>query len=243
MIDVAVRSSLSQMVWRATGCPENKYEAVSTTDQNCATCCVALNGSGVYVEDINNVTFTQQSDFFRFGNHVCPGCAWLYADPKRAHRGVLATSAEVYWPMISAESAANQGRLSWLDALRALQGLPQETVIAGVLTTDPKPRKWPRAELGTRAEMMLLVHNPDWDISGNVHFDLDRCLEIADFCGEVLDAGWSKARIRTGLYLDYARAAKAMDRTAAWEARLVKLRLDPAFVPALLVATKNKKRE
>ena len=58
-------------------------------------------------------------------------------------RASLVTPDDVVWPG-GPVSPPSRRRST------ALRDLPPDTPIGGVLTTDPKPRKWPRAEVGTR---------------------------------------------------------------------------------------------
>lgn len=131
-------STSPQLIWRNAGEPGHKY-AEEVHDGVCATCAAGI-GVGVDTEQINNPTFSNHAEFFKFGTHVCRACAWLYGDPKRTHRNVLAVGGDLWWPMISAESAT-EDRPSWLELFGRLKNLPPETPMCGVLTTDPKPRE------------------------------------------------------------------------------------------------------
>ncbi len=98
--------SAPQHLWYAAGRPEGKWVLEPVTGV-CSTCAAPLT-EGVQTAVINNPTFAQHADFFRFGTHCCGACAWLYSDPKRTHRNVLAVGDTLRWPKIVAEPGRPQ---------------------------------------------------------------------------------------------------------------------------------------
>src|SRR5581483_8085406 len=137
------------LLWRAAGEPPAKWPLESASGV-CATCGDSL-GAGIPVEAIAGETFAMHADYLRYGTHVCPACGWLYSDAKQHHRNVL-------------EVAATQA---------------PDTVLSGVLTTDPKPRCWPRARLASVGRFGLYVHAPDWDTSQYVGAPLADVLTVS----------------------------------------------------------------
>lgn len=234
--------SASQLIWRNADESGHKYHEESYGGP-CATCS-AYTEIGIGTEQINNKTFSNHSEFFKFGNHVCPACAWLYGDPKRAHRNVLAVGDELWWPMIGVDSATYE-RPSWLDLLRDLPDrFDGDEPQCGVLTTDPKPRNWPRMALGTSRHLSLYVHAPDYDTATVVHLD---ALKLRDeFFPPIRKAqlaAFSKKRIYHGLLSDFAKTKKDPEGAMRLEMELRKLRRWPEFVPALLISGLTKEEK
>lgn len=185
------------------------------------------------------------ADIFRFrGRHVCPACAWLFAAGKGAPGNFVVAGASMEYVVISLESVVETKR-PWLAVLRDLAQLPPDTPTTGVMTTDVKPRLWPRMRLSTVGAFGLFLHVPDYDISEWRAFDLNECLRIIQLLREPLLAGFAKASLYHGLWRDYARASKRPGDVMAWEAQLVHLRHSAAFLPALIAAgvTKGEKAD
>ena len=234
--------SAPQLIWRNSKEPAHKY-VEEDTEGYCATCAAPIS-TGVGTEQINNPTFANHSEFFKFGTHVCRACAWLYGDPKRTHRNVLAVGDELWWPMISRESATEE-RPSWMELFRRLENLPPETPMCGVLTTDPKPRNWPRMRLSTAQNPGLYIHAPDYDIAVFRVLDIATVLGISMHVRTALLAGFSKLDIYHGLTRNYKRFVKSYREVRYTESALKQYREMPEFVPALLVTqiTKEEKDE
>lgn len=236
--------SAPHLIWRAAGEPAHKY-AEEAYAGPCATCGASCAGAGVNTEEVNSPTFANHAEFFKFGSHVCRACAWLYGDPKRTHRNVLCVGDELWWPMISAESATEE-RPSWSDLFFQIYSQPEWTPDApfcGVLTTDPKPRNWPRMRLCTVTRPGLYVHAPDYDVSEYRTFDAQSLIGIEDAVREALLLGFSKQRIYTGLLSDYAKAKKNMKEVMKLEEEFREYRKTPEFVPALLIAQVTKEEK
>lgn len=226
--------SAPQLLWTNAGRPPHKYEE-EPYGGPCATC-----GSdtehGVPTEEVNNPTFSNHADFFRYGTHVCRACAWLYGDPKRAHRNVLAVGEDLFWPMLSLDSATEE-RPSWLELFRRLQeDYPQDASLCGVLTTDPKPRNWPKMRLSQVSTPALYVHAPDYDVSEVRELDVATLFACENKIREALALGFSKARIHSGLFGDYARTRRNLREVVALERELRECRRRQEFVPALLIS-------
>lgn len=237
MYDVS-HMTASSLLWQSAGQPQSKWGSVPCSGF-CATCGLAIT-AGISVDSIVSVSFSAHADYLRFGSHVCEACAWLYAFPKENHRNVLAMEGHpIVWPMISHDSATSV-RPSWYDVLHQVSRLPHETTLAGVLTTDPKPRFWPRTKVATVGQFGVYVHCPDYDLSTFLSFSLASALAIATLCCEVLALGYSKRSLYCGLWRDYERLKQYGERVAVYEAQLVTLRRSPAFIPALLIAGHKK---
>lgn len=245
--------SAPELVWEALGrpVPEGKtgsgyrFEAVAPAEgggsARCATCGVPI-GTGVPVrprrgvKGIDNPTFFGHAEYFRYGSHVCPACAFFYGDPKRTHRSVAAIGDRGFWPVFSAKSATAE-RPRWRQVLGMIARVPAATPLAGVLTTDPKIRLWPRMELGTAARPALYVHAPDYDWSRSTAFDLRRTAEAM----ALVDRGLALGAPRAALWAGLVGAAKVADRhgvgaVLALEAAIAPWRGSPELVVALLAA-------
>lgn len=240
--DSTKEAGAPQLVWRNAGEPGHKYTEESYNGP-CATC-AATCGVGVSTNHVNNPTFSNHAEFFKFGTHVCRACAWLYGDPKRAHRNVLAAGDELWWPMISVESATEE-RPSWLELFRRLEDMDSELPLCGVLTTDPKPRNWPRMQLSTAGAPGLYIHSPDYDIAEFRTLDTKTLLAISSVVRSALLMGFSKLDCNHGLTRNYKRFVKNYGEAKDVEDALKQCRSAPEFVPALLITqiTKEEKSE
>ncbi len=230
-------------IWNAAGRPSHPYKEESGLQACCATCGERMD-TGVPLKEVETPTMSNHGDFFRFGTHVCAACAWLFAIGKGRPGNFLACGDNIEYLVISQESVVADKR-PWLAALREAARRPPSTVVTGILTTDVKPRLWPRARLATVGSFGLYVHAPDYDISEWRTFDITACLRAIDAMLPPLKAGFAKASIYYGLYRDYARAAGNLKQTNEWERPLAVHRRFPHFLPALMVAgiTREEKRD
>lgn len=226
--------SASHLAWTAAGGPAHKYrEQPGAT--HCATCAAAIE-SGVPLAQIDAPAMSNHGDYFRFGGgYVCPACAWLFGMGKSRPGNYIAIPGRYEEAVISLESVVESKR-PWLAILRELAEQPGDTPACGVLTTDVKPRLWPRVRLATVGAFGLYVHAPDYDVSEYREFSLADTLAIVEALLPPLRAGFAKASCYFGLARDYARFSVDPGAAAAWEMTLAPLRSYPAFVPALIVA-------
>lgn len=235
--------SASQHTWTAAGSPAHPYtEEHSAT--LCATCAAPIT-SGVPLAQIETPTTANHADYFRFGSkHVCQACAWLYAAGKGRPGNYIATTGRMEYAVISLESVVTDKR-PWIEVLADVAAMPPETPVAGVMTTDVKPRLWPRVRLATCGNFGLYVHAPDYDVSEWRGFSLAACLDLIGIMVKPLAAGYAKASLYHGLLRDYARASRDPARALAWDATLAPHRSQPHFLPALIAAgvTKETKQD
>lgn len=225
----------SHIWYEAAGCPVQP-NPVDRRENDCCASCGGAMSCGVASAHFVGPAFSSHADFLRgYSTHVCLPCAWMYAFPKITHRNLIAVPGRIWWPMIGYDSATME-RPQWLTVLREIADLPLDTPVAGVLTSDPKPRLWPRAELCTVGAFGLYVHCPDYDLSKFSRFDLAACIVAAETISRALAAGWSKRLVWSGLFADYRRAGKDPVGTAKLETIFQKLRPLPEFLPALLIA-------
>lgn len=226
-----------QLAWTAAGCPRpNEKYALSPHRGICSTCGAAVDGEAVAIDEIDSKAFSNHAESFRFGgSHVCLGCGWMYGMGKGKPGNYIAVPGRFEQAVISLESVVEDKR-PWLTVIRELAGLPLDTPVNAVLTTDVKIRLWPRSRLSTVGRFGLYVHCPDYDISQHIDCDLDDLLRIIDLMLPALAAGFAKASVWYGLFRDHARMTKHLERAFEWEAQLAPLRKHPAFLPALLMA-------
>lgn len=235
--------SPSRLAWRAAGCPIPPY--LVTDDTGSCSVCGQCISRGIALREIETPTMGAHADIFRFGSqHVCEACAWLFAAGKGAPGNFIVAGDHLEYTVISLESVVAAKR-PWLAVLRDLIQLPADTQITGVMTTDVKPRLWPRMRLASVGAFGLYLHAGDYDVSEWREFNLAECLVITEALIPPLTAGFAKASLYFGLFRDHARASKRLGEVYAWEQILQPLRRSAAFLPALIAAgvTKGEKQD
>ena len=220
--------------WTAAGSPEHPYtqEVCGTV---CATCAAPIR-QGIPLTQIETPTTANHADYFRFGSkHVCPACGWMFAVGKGRPGNYIATPGAMEYAVISLESVVTDKR-PWIEVLADIAVMPGETPVAGVMTTDVKPRLWPRVRLATVARFGLYVHVGDYDISEYREFSLSACIDLIGKMIAPLTAGYAKASLYHGLLRDHARSSRDLARALEWDAQLATHRNQPHFLPALIAA-------
>lgn len=239
-------ASAPDLLWRNSGEPPHKYRE-EAAEGPCATCAAPLDGHGIPTREVNSPTFSNHAEFFRYSAHVCRACAWLYGIGKGRPGNVLAVGNRILHPMISLESAEKEGRPSWQEILPCLdlwtdpmlgdlQDIPEDAPFCGVLTTDPKPRLWPRMRLSTARSPALYVHAPDYGASEIRALDVGGLSRCWDLVVAALEMGFSKRAIYRGLPSDYARMKRRLEEAMGLEGKLREYRQRPEFVPALVIS-------
>lgn len=219
----------TQLCYQEAGCPP--LESLQTTDAYCATCGQHTR-QAVNQNDINNPTFSQHGDFLK-GEWVCPACAFMYRQGKARPGNYLAIDGHGFnYLAISADS----DKKSWSDMLGELVALPKQTKVTGVLTTDVKPRLFPRTQLATVGDFGLYIHAGDYDVSEYREFDLVECIQAIELINEALSLKFTKGSIASNLFDYFKIATKDFAVTQDLELRLSKIRNNPAFIPALIIA-------
>lgn len=204
----------------------------------CATCAGEMS-EGMPVSEVLNETFSQHADYIKWGTHVCPACAWFYTDPKSHHRAFIAAGNVFLWPVLG-EASATEDRPLWRDALRMISSLPPNTPAVALLTTDPKPRLWPRVQLGTVSALRMYVHSADDDFSSTVDVSVGELVRVSGIVERALSAGFSKSTIRRGLMTDHKQAGKNISASLDLERELSCVRNSPIFIPSVLIAVSKK---
>lgn len=229
--------SAPKLCWDASGNPDiHKKFKTEQALTVCATCGDSIDGKAVTVSSIDNNAFSERHESFKYRSpHVCLPCAWLYGAGRSKPGNFFCTPSVFEQTVISLESVVEDKR-PWLHVLRDAARLPADTPCTGVLTTDVKPRLWPRAQLASIGSFGLFVHAPDYDTSRWVGLDLHEMLHIADTVIPALQMGFAKASLYHGLLRDYQRFSKKPDDALAMEQAIQPLRSSPAFLPAILVA-------
>lgn len=233
--------SASKLCWEASGRPDiHKKFKTERALTACATCGDPIDGKAVTVSSIDNNAFSERHESFRYkSGHSCMACAWLYGAGPSKPGNFFCVPAAFEQTVISLESVVEDKR-PWLHVLREAASLPADTPCTGVLTTDVKPRLWPRAQLASIGNFGLFVHAPDYDTSQWVGLDLHELLHIAGTVIPALRLGFAKASLYHGLLRDYQRFSKKPDEALELELAIQPLRKSPAFLPAILVAGATK---
>lgn len=182
----------------------------------------------------SNVTaaFTLASDL------ICPHCceAWnagTKGPAKAFNRAFLATSRQILFPVISAESETPE-RPTWADTLRyADPDLPR----VALLTTDPKKRIWPFTRVSVGDSCWLYLHDPARGVSGNRIISLAQLRRTLNLIESVYSNGFTKTHINQSLFLAQSLIPKlGLSSITAMERDLAEHRSLPEFLPALIVA-------
>lgn len=239
-----------QIAWRAAGQPAPQrlvsraaglgdlplVEAVGP-----CTCCGARDPQGVATDVLLNATFSNHADFLRHGTrHFCRACAWLMGQPKTLHRAMIAAGDMLLFPL-RADSVTSTERPLWRDALRAVAGMPSDTPMAGVMTTDPKGRLWPRMPAASVGRPGLYLHWPERDVSAPVRWDWATLWADMSLVEEALSLGFARQRVLTCLYGDHARTMRSPAEAARLEAALAPRRADPSLLVATLATPAPRK--
>lgn len=235
--------SATTHTWTAAGSPQHPYSH-EACDTVCATCAATIT-SGVPLTQIETPTTANHADYFRFGSkHVCHACAWMFAAGKGRPGNYIATPGSMEYTVISLESVVEDKR-PWIEVLADIAAMPPETPVAGVMTTDVKPRLWPRVRLATVARFGLYLHVGDYDVSEWREFSLPACIDLIGKMIAPLTAGYAKASLYHGLFRDHARCSREPARALEWDAQLAHHRSQPHFLPALIAAgvTKESKQD
>lgn len=204
-----------------------QIDDLQETDSHCATC-----GShctqAVNQKDINNPTFSQHGDFLK-GEWICPACAFMYRQGKAKPGNYLAVqNGDLHYLSIS-----GTGKTSWREIVPQLTQKDPNTLVAGVLTTDVKPRLFPRTQLATIGDFGLYIHATEYDISEYREFDLTDLMTLIEQIETILSHKFTKTSILQGLFTYHKIAVKDPMLTA----ELDKIeRTNPAFIPALIIA-------
>jgi hypothetical protein len=229
--------------WMAAGSPEHPY-AQEACDTVCATCAEPI-VCGIQLAQIETPSTANHADYFRFGSkHVCPACGWMFSAGKGRPGNYIATPGAMEYTVISLESVVTDKR-PWIEVLADIAAMLPETSVAGVMTTDVKPRLWPRVRLATVGRFGLYLHAPDYDTSEWREFGLANCIDLICKMLPPLNAGYAKASLYHGLLRDYARTSRNPAHALEWDAQLAPHRNQPHFLPALIAAgvTKESKQD
>jgi len=220
--------------WVAAGKPIHQYteDACSTV---CATCAMQII-HGVPLSQIETPTTANHADYFRYGSkYVCSACAWLFGAGKGKPGNYIATPNCMEYAVISLDSVVENKR-PWIVILKDIAAMPNDTPVAGVMTTDVKPRLWPKTRIATVGRFGLYIHSADYDVSEYREFDLSACVSLIDTMCEPLANGYAKTSLYHGLFRDYARTVRDTVAAIAWEAEILPHRNKPHFLPALIAA-------
>lgn len=184
----------------------------------------------------------------------------LWKEPKVWARSVLATPGRVLFPTIAQGGDRGQvtgdsknsitsnllpvtsHRPTWRDALRQLD-ISLERVC--ILTTDPKKRIWPFAQISQGETIKMYLHDPSRGISENRSLNYYTLLNTLSKIEDIYTTyGFSKGAIASSLISDFKTAQKVgIEHTMNLDEILSEIRELPEFTPALIIAQKIGDRE
>ena len=235
--------SASMHTWMAAGSPEHPYRQ-EDCKAVCATCADVIQ-QGIRLREIETPSTANHADYFRFGSqHVCVACAWLFSAGKGRPGNYIATPGRMEYTVISLDSVVLDKR-PWIEVLPEIAKLPPSTPVAAVMTTDVKPRLWPRVRLTTVERFGLYLHVGDYDVSEWREFNLSACLDLIEHMILPLKAGYAKSSLYHGLFRDHGRSHRDPAAAMLWDGELAHHRHQPHFLPALIAAgiTKESKQD
>ena len=164
---------------------------------------------------------------------ICCHCADTWQQTKRNGRALLATKEDILFPTITLDKKSD--RPMWRDVFRAF---PKQERIC-ILTTDPKRRIWPLARVSAGDTLSLLLNDPSRGLFGNRNVSITQLVEILDLIEEIYSAGFSKQAIENSLISGSKSVNCSITLIVEWEGQLSKIRTQPEFIPALIIAQKN----
>lgn len=232
MATLALPRSPSEHLWCAAGSPMPSWPIVAVDPVPCATCGVETT-RGVLRSALVSKTFSRAPEFLRFSNTICVSCAWMYDDPKRKHRSVLAIGNQIWWPAMGLQSASID-RPTWGAVIAILERAPAGEPVTALMTTNPKPRLWPFAHVASTSRCGMYLHAPEYDVSGYIDIDRHRLAEAYRHVCDDLAAGYTKRAIMYGIPMH--TAFRGDRRGFARESELQEMRRQAEFLPALLAA-------
>lgn len=206
---------------------------------------------GYAVMDVTTSATTEFMDQF----HGCPD-GWIADTTARCYRSkapddraplgriALATIAfadGALWNPVINLASATPTRPTWRDLVRALWPARAGQQCVMILTTDPKKRLWPRAQVGVLgAHTPVLVHDNEIGVSRILWVDWPQLLTALDMVEQVYRAGFSKPAIRESLWLGrQAVQHNGILATRRLEEHLAAWRACSEFTIAVLIAQKE----
>lgn len=198
--------SAPQLLHAALGHPAPKWP-LEPHEGRCLTCGEPITEGVEFERRINLKTFSNHTVLTRWGTHACAACAWLYSDAKSKHKAWAVAGSQAWWPVINTASVTPE-RPQWLTVLEAIAGMPPETPVALLLTTDPKPRLWHNVIVTSPTNPLAYLHNPDLDVSDNVRLDLPETIRLTRLVAHAQALGFSKISAYHGLTREYPRLLK-----------------------------------
>lgn len=160
----------------------------------------------------------------------------LWKEPKMWAKSILATAGQVLFPTITA--GEDDTRPTWRNALQKLD-ISQERVC--ILTTDPKKRIWPFAQISQGKTIKMYLHDPSRGISENRTLDYYTLLNTLSKIEEIYTTyGFSKKAIASSLIPDFKTTKEVgIEHTLNLDEMLNEIREIPEFTPALIIAQKH----
>lgn len=169
-------------------------------------------------------------------DEICAHCAALWAEPKVYARSIWVTTKGVQFPMISPDPEGK--RPTWRNVIQSCE-ITQERV--AILSTDPKKRVWPYAQISQGETLSLYLHDPSRGISENRSLNIYQLQKQLTWIEDKMTTyEFSKVSISDTLLKDLKTAQKiGVEHCMVLEQTAQAMRSTPEFIPALIIAQKQ----
>lgn len=135
----------------------------------------------------------------------------------------------LYKPMVSPESALEQGRIAWRDVIHEIKDRKEKVVI--LFTTDFQKRFWHKCKPGyIGSQTPVFMHHSSADVSNSFYLDWNKLLEIHNTVREIRADGFNSAKggiatpLMTCLLTAPIKSIELFRKAKYWETILQKFR-------------------
>jgi len=164
---------------------------------------------------------------------VSNAAALILAQPKLMHRNLVALlspkgEGHLLWPTIALDPKQPENpRPLWREVLLALQEHYKGYQCIVIFKDEPKSRTWPRARIGVvGASMPVHCSDGTFGFSTLLVLDVDEIVRQMLFMESLLDKGYGKVMMRTGLR---SPSVEKLTETLAYERQLAGMRNTAEF--------------
>lgn len=153
---------------------------------------------------------------------------------------LLIHDGPAYLPLISAVSAAEQGRPAWSLLVRQVWAEYPGNRCLVILTTDNKKRLWIRSRVGQLGNHTpVLMYDAETAVNAVLFIDWPAMLVCLDLVEAIYTLGFPKAAIRESLYTTWnVLLTIGMTRARELDRQLAYWRGKPEFAVSTMIAQK-----